>query len=284
MYPTSSKSLVLAATLGFNCFRTLVFDRILNSCNSIALAFETLTRTGSWTVFSGCGLPSLGHSGMPSVPGAGEGAWIQGTVGWGESWLLKLLPVSGRREYHLSSNYCVPGITFRCKMSLSNSLWNGGMIITNEKADTEGQLLEVKQLVRLKARTQLQFCLTPNPCPLPRTTLSSELRDSALNWWCDFGQVSLPLWASVSPSDKVRCVISVFPAVSILNLLWFLRPWKSSDLCSFLCTRKNLPEKGTPLVLVKSSTLLISSFGELLYDRHRHRKIFLGWKTILTRE
>lgn len=155
----------------------------------------------------------------------------------------------------------------------------------NEKADTEGQLLEVKQLGRLKARTQLQFCLAPNPRPLPHTTLSSELRDSALNWLCDFGQVSLPLWASVSPSVKVKCVISVFPALSILNLLWFLRPWKSSDLlCSFLHTRTNLPKKGTPLVLVKSSTLLISSFGELLYDRHWNRKLFLGWKTILTRE
>lgn len=48
-------------------------------------------RVGSWAIFSGGGLPSLGQEGaMPSLLGAGEGLWIQGTV-VAKSWLLQLL-------------------------------------------------------------------------------------------------------------------------------------------------------------------------------------------------
>lgn len=48
-------------------------------------------RVGSWAIFSGGGLPSLGQEGaMPSLLGAGEGPWIQGTV-VAKSWLLQLL-------------------------------------------------------------------------------------------------------------------------------------------------------------------------------------------------
>lgn len=89
---------------------------------------------------------------------------------------------------------------------------------------------------------QTQFCLTPDPCPLHHATLGSELQDSALNWLCDFGQVTLPLWASVSPFVKDRGVISVF---STLFPSWaFYDSWGlGSHLLScavLLCTRKKI--------------------------------------------
>lgn len=92
MYPASSKSLVLALILGFKCSLGLryLIVRILNSCNSMAV--ETLIRTSSWNIFSVCGPASLGQKGgMLSPLEAGEGPWIQETVGEKKSWLLHLL-------------------------------------------------------------------------------------------------------------------------------------------------------------------------------------------------
>lgn len=77
-------------------------------------------RTGSWTIFSGCGygIPSLGQEGrVPLLLGVGGGPWIPGIVG-------------RRKWFSLWRTHCVPDVTLTYKMSLSNSLWPGGLIAT----------------------------------------------------------------------------------------------------------------------------------------------------------
>lgn len=46
------------------------------------MTVETLIRTGSWNIFSGCGPASLGQKGgMLPLLEVGKGPWIQQTIG-----------------------------------------------------------------------------------------------------------------------------------------------------------------------------------------------------------
>lgn len=76
------------------------------------MAFETLITTGSWNIFSGCGPASLGQKGgMLSLLVAGEGLWIQETIGEKKSWLLHLLYqniISSQKEENIT--YQVPTV------------------------------------------------------------------------------------------------------------------------------------------------------------------------------
>lgn len=81
---------------------------------------------------------------MAFLPGAGgwhaPAAWGRGGAldcsNRGEKKVLittitvsKDYPVSEGSEYYLQRTHCVPDVTLTYKMSLSNSLWHGGVIL-----------------------------------------------------------------------------------------------------------------------------------------------------------
>lgn len=56
----------------------------------------------------------------------------------------------------------------------------------------------------------------------------------------------------------------------------------SDLLCSLACIWKNLPKKGIPLVLTKSSEFLINSLVKCYRPDTGIERLFLGWKTVLS--